>query len=49
MYDRYALKVGDKFKGPAIIEENESTIVIGVKDEVEIDQARNIIVKTSSD
>ena len=49
VYDRYALKVGDKFKGPAIIEENESTIVIGVKDEVEIDQARNIIVKTSSD
>ena len=28
VYDRYSLKEGFKFKGPAIIEERESTLVI---------------------
>jgi len=44
VYDRYALAIGAGFSGPAIIEERESTIVIGFGDVVEIDEYRNIIV-----
>jgi N-methylhydantoinase A len=29
VYDRYALRVGDAIDGPAVFEENESTLVIG--------------------
>ena len=29
VYDRYALAPGTTFKGPAIVEERESTAVIG--------------------
>ena len=28
VYDRYALKQGDRVRGPAIVEERETTIVI---------------------
>ena len=29
VYDRYALRAGDTVEGPAVFEENESTLVIG--------------------
>jgi N-methylhydantoinase A len=29
VYDRYALRAGDMVNGPAVFEENESTLVIG--------------------
>ena len=30
VYDRYALKPGMQFAGPAIVEERESTLIIGM-------------------
>jgi N-methylhydantoinase A len=38
VYDRYKLFSGAKFKGPAIIEERESTTVVGEHAEVSIDE-----------
>ena len=45
VYDRYSLKVGDSFKGPAIVEERESTVVVGPDAEVTIDQHLNLIME----
>lgn len=44
VYDRYALKPGDCFDGPAIIEEKESTTVVGKRSRVSIDKFNNIII-----
>jgi len=44
VYDRYLLPPGFSDHGPMIIEEKESTSVIGLNAKVNIDQARNIIV-----
>jgi len=44
VYDRYGLRAGQKFKGPAVVEEKESTVVIGPKGRVEVDLLGNIIV-----
>ena len=44
VYDRYALKAGDSFDGPAIIEEMESTSVIGPNTKIRIDDFGNIII-----
>ena len=44
IYDRYALRPGDTFTGPAVIEENESTVVIGIGDRAEIDARGHLIV-----
>lgn len=44
VYDRYHLKPGDIFDGPAIIEERESTLVVGVNSRVTIDSVLNAIV-----
>lgn len=44
VYDRYALKAGDEFTGPAVVEENESTVVIGVGDRAALDARGNLIV-----
>jgi N-methylhydantoinase A len=43
VYDRYALEVGARLTGPALIEENESTCVIGDGDRVTVDQYRNLV------
>lgn len=43
VYDRQSLKPGDSFIGPALIEERESTYVIGVGDQVEIDSLGNLV------
>jgi N-methylhydantoinase A len=44
VYDRYALAPGQAFDGPAIIEERESTLVIGPGGRFEVLESGNIIV-----
>ncbi|MEM8974427.1 MAG: hypothetical protein AAGD43_20395, partial [Pseudomonadota bacterium] len=43
VYDRYALRPGMEIKGPALIEERESTCVIGPDDRVVVDARFNLI------
>jgi N-methylhydantoinase A len=45
VYDRYALKPGMTFTGPAIIEERESTLIIGTRGRARIDGRLNVIVE----
>ena len=42
--DRYALQPGDAFHGPAVVEERESTTVIGPSCRIGVDAWRNLIV-----
>ena len=44
VYDRYRLTPGCNIQGPAIIEEEESTAVIGPRDEARVDRWRNLII-----
>jgi N-methylhydantoinase A len=44
VYDRYLLQAGASFDGPAIVEERESTTVIGPAAKVVVDDARNLSV-----
>ena len=44
VYDRYLLKAGDRFDGPALVEEHESTIVILPNSVAQVDGSGNIIV-----
>lgn len=44
VYDRYLLKAGDTFSGPAIIEEMESTSIIGPNSQVSLDEYKNIVI-----
>ena len=43
VYDRYALKPGDAFAGPAVVEERESTTVLGPGAEVRVDRYLNLV------
>jgi N-methylhydantoinase A len=43
VYSRYALQVGQHLLGPALIEERESTIVLGPDDRAFIDALENIV------
>ncbi len=45
VYDRYALRPGMKFEGPALVEERESTSVVGPADEFLVDDEYNIVVQ----
>ena len=45
VYDRYALKPGDKFAGPAIVEERESTLVVGPGARVTMDEWGSLLVE----
>ena len=45
VYDRYALTPGTSFEGPALVEENESTGMIGAGDSVTIDEHHNLIAR----
>mgnify|MGYP002725596045 CR=1 FL=1 len=45
VYDRYGLGVGAVIEGPALIEERESTVVIGPGDRVEVDQHGNLVAE----
>ena len=45
VYDRYALKPGTTFAGPAIVEERESTLIIGARGRACVDDKLQIIVE----
>lgn len=45
--DRYAMQTGDTITGPAVIEERESTLVIGPRSRGSIDADLNLVVKIS--
>jgi N-methylhydantoinase A len=47
VYDRYALGPGDGFDGPAVVEERESTMVIGPGARVAVDAVGNLVVEVS--
>jgi N-methylhydantoinase A len=47
VYDRYQLEPGMSFSGPAIIEERESTVVVGCSDHVIVDDYGSLIVASS--
>jgi N-methylhydantoinase A len=44
VYDRYLLAPGTALDGPAIIEERESTTVVGPGARIDVDTARNLVV-----
>ena len=48
VYDRYALEPGMSLVGPALIEERESTIVIGADDRVVVDGFDNIVAELAT-
>ena len=45
VYDRYALAPGATFKGPALVEERESTCCIGPDAQVSVDQFLNLVIE----
>jgi N-methylhydantoinase A len=45
VYDRYRLGPGATFVGPAIVEERESTTVIGPGAAVSVDSEGNLVVE----
>jgi N-methylhydantoinase A len=47
VYNRYAFKPGMKFDGPAIVEERESTLIIGVGGHARVDERLNVIVEVA--
>jgi len=44
VYDRYALKPGEAYAGPAVVEERESTLVVGPGGRFEVTDGNNIVV-----
>jgi N-methylhydantoinase A len=44
VYDRYRLAVAHRFGGPAIVEERESTAILGPRAQVEVDRYLNLLV-----
>jgi N-methylhydantoinase A len=44
VYDRYRLQPGAELRGPAIVEERESTVVVGPRDRARVDHLLNLIV-----
>jgi N-methylhydantoinase A len=44
VYDRYALRPGRRYDGPAVIEEAESTLVVGPGGRFEVSADNNVIV-----
>jgi len=44
VYSRYALDEGAELHGPAVIEERESTVVVGPDARVSVDQYLNLII-----
>jgi N-methylhydantoinase A len=44
VYDRYKMGEGLSFHGPAIVEERESTTIIGPSASVTVDRYRNLII-----
>ncbi len=48
VYDRYALRTGDRFAGPAIIEERESTTIVAPGDTVRVDENLNLCIDVAA-
>jgi N-methylhydantoinase A len=48
VYDRYLLGPGTVLGGPAVVEERESTVILGPEGRAEIDAARNLTVRWSA-
>jgi N-methylhydantoinase A len=44
VYDRYRLASGETFRGPAVVEERESTMVIGPRASARVDGIGNLVV-----
>ncbi|MDO8671176.1 MAG: hydantoinase/oxoprolinase family protein [Dehalococcoidia bacterium] len=44
VYDHYRLPAGATFEGPAIVEQRESTVVVGVGARVSVDKYRNLLI-----
>jgi N-methylhydantoinase A len=44
VYDRYRLGIGDRLSGPAVVEEEGSTLVIGPDATAEVAPSGNIVV-----
>ena len=49
VYDRYALKPGMTFAGPAIVEERESTLIIGARGRARVDERLQIVVELANE
>ncbi|MDQ0475438.1 hydantoinase/oxoprolinase family protein [Labrys wisconsinensis] len=49
VFDRNRLLPGTRLVGPAVVEERESTTVIGPKSELVVDDALNLVVSVNSD
>jgi N-methylhydantoinase A/oxoprolinase/acetone carboxylase beta subunit len=49
VHDRYALGTGARVRGPAIVEERETTIVLLPGDRARVDEHRNLIVDIASE
>ena len=45
VYDRYLLKPGQKFKGPALVEERVTTTVIGSRSTFYVDKTQSLIIE----
>ncbi len=45
VYDRYALTPGMTVAGPAMIEENESTCLVGAGDSIRVDEGGNLVAE----
>ena len=45
IYDRYGLAPGMEFDGPAIVEERESTLIIGRRGHARVDDTLNVVVE----
>jgi N-methylhydantoinase A len=45
VYDRYRLGRGAELAGPAIVEERESTVVVGTRGRVSVDRHLNLVVR----
>jgi N-methylhydantoinase A len=45
VYDRYLLAPGESYPGPAIVEERESTVVIGPEARFSVDEYQNLIIE----
>ena len=43
VYDRYALQPGTTLEGPAVVEERESTCIIGIGDIARVDDRHNLV------
>jgi N-methylhydantoinase A len=48
VYDRYALQPGASVTGPALLEERESTVVVGPRERVSVDAQFNLVAELES-